>query len=128
MAVQTLTTPTGDKLIVLTEEEYEDLIDTRESIIAERALAEGRMETFSEAEVKAYLSSPSPLAFWRTWRHVSAAELARVAGISEQYLAELEAGRAVADVATYARLAGRLRTHIEDLIRETRLSGAEAAE
>jgi helix-turn-helix protein len=128
MTVQTLTTPAGDKLIVLTEEEHEDLIDTRDSIVAERALAEGRLETFSEEEVNAYISSASPLAFWRTWRRVTAAELARAARITEDYLAELEAGRAVADVATYARLARRLRTHIEDLIRETRQPGAEAAE
>ncbi len=126
--MQTIATPGGEKLIVLTEEEYEDLIDTRDAIVAERALAEGRMETFTEEEVNAYISSPSPLAFWRTWRRVPAAELARAARISEQYLAELEAGRAVADVATYARLARRLRAHIEDLIRETREPGAEAAE
>jgi hypothetical protein len=127
--MQTLTTPGGEKLIVLTEEEYEDLIDTRDAIAAEQELAAGRMETFSEEEVKAYLSSPSPLAFWRSWRRVSAAELARHARISEQYLAELEAGRAVADVNTYVRLARRLRTHVEFLIREQApVSGAEAAE
>jgi hypothetical protein len=127
--MQTLVTPGGEKLIVLTEEEYEDLIDTRDAIAAERDLAAGRMETFSEEEVNAYLSSPSPLAFWRSWRRVSAAELARYARISEQSLAELEAGRAVADVHTYVRLARRLRTHVEFLIREqTPASGVEAAE
>jgi hypothetical protein len=125
--VQTLATPAGERLIVLTEEEYEDLIDTRDAIVAERALAEGRMETFTDDEVAAYIASPSPLAFWRTWRHVPAAELARAARVSEAYLAELEAGRAVADIATYARLARRLRTHIEDLVREDREPGAEAA-
>jgi hypothetical protein len=125
--VQTLATPAGERLIVLTEEEYEDLIDTRDAIVAERALAEGRMETFTDDEVSAYIASPSPLAFWRTLRHVPAAELARAARVSEAYLAELEAGRAVADIATYARLARRLRTHIEDLVREDREPGAEAA-
>jgi hypothetical protein len=128
--MQTLTTPAGEKLIVLTEEEYEDLIDTRDAVAAEQDLVAGRMESFSEQEVDAYLSSPSPLAFWRSWRRVSAAELARYARISEQHLAELEAGRAVADIHTYLRLARRLRTHVESLIREqTPISeGAEAAE
>ncbi len=127
--MQTITTPGGEKLIVLTEDEYEDLIDTRDAVVAEQQLAAGRTETFSEAEVNAYLSSPTPLSFWRTWRHVSAAELARYARITEDYLAELEAGRAVADVGTYARLARRLRTHVEYLIREEpRVPGAQAAE
>jgi transcriptional regulator with XRE-family HTH domain len=128
--VQTITTPGGEKLIVLTEEEYEDLIDTRDAIAAEQDLAAGRMETFSSDEVMASLSAPTPLAFWRSWRHVPAAELARFANISEEYLAELEAGRAVADVGTYVRLARRLRTHVESLIREEARAahGAEAAE
>ncbi len=128
--MQTITTPGGEKLIVLTEEEYEDLLDTRDAIAAEQDLAAGRMETFSIEEVRAYSAAPTPLAFWRSWRHVPAAELARAAKISEEYLAELEAGQAVADVATYVRLARRLRTHVESLIREEAptAAGAEAAE
>jgi len=103
---------------------------TRDAIAAEQDLAAGRMETFSIEEVRAYSAAPTPLAFWRSWRHVPAAELARAAKISEEYLAELEAGQAVADVATYVRLARRLRTHVESLIREEAptAAGAEAAE
>lgn len=127
--MQTISTPSGDKLFVLNEEEYEELIDARDAVDAERRLAAGDTETFSADEVKDYLAAPSPLAFWRKWRHVSAATLADYAGISEERLAELETGQSVADVQTYARLARRLRTPIESLIRDhSRRSEAEAAE
>jgi transcriptional regulator with XRE-family HTH domain len=127
--VQTISTPSGDKLFVLSEEEYEDLIDTRDAIDAERRLAAGDTQSFTEDEVNAYIAAPSPLMFWRQWRRVAAPALAEYAGISELRLAELEAGHSVADVHTYARLARRLRTPIESLIRDkSRRIEAEAAE
>jgi len=127
--MQTIVTPGGEKLVVLTEDEYEELIDTRDAIAAEHNLAAGRTELFTDEDVNAYLASASPLAFWRKWRNVPASDLATYAGISEQYLAELESGASVADVSIYARLARRLRTHIESLILdETRMPGAIAAQ
>jgi DNA-binding Xre family transcriptional regulator len=93
-------------------------------------LATGQLETFSEAEVDAYLAAPTHLAFWRAHRGVAASARAATAGISEAELAALEAGTAVADTATLAKLAAQLRTEVEDLLPRAypRAEGAEAAE
>lgn len=114
--MEAITTPRGEHLVVLSEEEYEDLVDTRDGLAALAEIQAGRMETLSEAELEAYLAAPSPLAFWRKRRSLTQVELARAVGISQPFLAQIEAGRRQGDIGTYARLARRLGVRIEDLI------------
>ena len=112
-----LKTPKGEELIVLSREEYEDLIDAREHALAMAAHARGEDPGLTDAELDEYLAAPTPLAFWRKRRRLTQAALAAAAGISQPYLAQLESRRrASADIAVYVKLAKRLAVRIEDLV------------
>jgi DNA-binding XRE family transcriptional regulator len=114
---RTLTTPKGEELIVLSREEYQDLIDARDHALAMAAHARSDDPGLTDAEMDAYLAAPTPLAYWRKRRRLTQAKLAAAAGISQPYLAQLETGRRVsADIAVYAMLAKRLGVRIEDLV------------
>jgi DNA-binding XRE family transcriptional regulator len=114
---QRLTTPKGEELVVLSREEYDDLIDARDHALAMAAHARGSDPGLTEAEMDEYLAAPTPLAYWRKRRGLSQAALAAAAGISQPYLAQLETGRRKsADIAVYARLARRLAVQVEDVI------------
>lgn len=115
MNVQTIETTAGEKLVVLAEQDYRDLIDARDHAMALRAIASGA-DTLSEAETIAYLAAPTPLNFWRKHRNLTQAALAEVAGLSQPYLAQIETGKRVGDVVLYAKLAAALRLTIEDLV------------
>jgi DNA-binding XRE family transcriptional regulator len=102
--------------VTLDAEEYQDLIDARDHAIAMREVASGAMATLTEDQVKLYLETPSPLGFWRKHRGHSQVALAKLAEISQAYLAQIETGRRVGDVMLYAKLAKILQVRIEDLI------------
>ena len=102
--------------ITLTRADYEELIDARDHAQAMRGVTTGAMETLSEAELDAYLATPSPLTFWRKRRGLTQAALAAAAGITQPYLAQIELGRRGGDVALFAKFARALRVRIEDLV------------
>jgi DNA-binding XRE family transcriptional regulator len=105
-----------NKTITLTIEEYEDLVDSREAAIAGARLAAGEAELLTSEQVEDYLAAKTPLAFWRQHRGVTQTDLAAQAGISQPYLAQMEAGTRTGTVDVYARLAKALRTRIDDLV------------
>lgn len=116
MPVQTITTPGGEELVVLSRDEYDDLIDVRDHAAALRDVAAGRMETLGDDDVGRYLTAPTPLAFWRAHRGVTRAALAQAIGLSEPDMADVESGLRQPGVTEYAALAQRLRVRIDDLI------------
>jgi DNA-binding XRE family transcriptional regulator len=105
-----------NELVTLTRGELADLIDARDHAVAMREVAAGVMETLSEDELDAYLAAPTPLAFWRRKRGLTQAALGAVVGVSQPYLAQIEAGRREGGVHLYARLAEALKVRIEDLL------------
>jgi DNA-binding XRE family transcriptional regulator len=116
MNVQFIKTPGGEELAVLSREDFEDLIDARDAALAKREIAAGRMETFCEAETAEYLAAPSPLAFWRKRSGLTQAALADAAGISQAYLAQIEAGDRIGTVDTCHKLAKALDVPLQYLI------------
>ena len=118
MTIQTIVSPAGERLVTMTAEDYQDLIDARDAEAAMRAVADGSMPTLSGADVDSYLAAPSPLAFWRKRRGLTQVDLARAADISQSYLAQLESGRREAMVSVYGRLARCLGIRIDDLMAE----------
>ncbi len=105
-----------DDTVILTRREYEDLVDARDHAVAMRAVATGVMETLDDAEMDAFLAGPTPLAFWRARRGLTQAALAERLGITQPYLAQLEAGKRVGNIRLYARMAKALGLRIEDLV------------
>jgi hypothetical protein len=116
MPVRTLTSAGGEEMVVLSRAEYQDLLDSLEHAETMRDIAAGRVETLGEEELDEYLSSATPLAFWRKRRGIAAQELADGAGIAPERLAALEAGTEVGDVWVYSRLAQRLRLRMDSIV------------
>jgi DNA-binding XRE family transcriptional regulator len=116
MTIQTTISPDGERLVTMTAEEYQDLIDGRDAAVAMREIAAGTMPTVAEADLDAYLAAPTPLAFWRKHRGMTQIELSQAAGISQPYLAQLEYGQREGAVSVYARLAKLLNVRIDDLV------------
>jgi DNA-binding XRE family transcriptional regulator len=120
--IQTIVSPSGEELVVMSRQEYQDLLDARDHAAAMRDVAAGA-DTLNDAELGEYLAAPTPLAYWRKRRGLTQAMLATQLDISQPYLAQLEAGRRVGDVTLYARLAAALGLRIEDLVPETEVAG-----
>jgi len=116
MTIQSTISPDGERLVTMTAEEYQDLIDARDAAVAMREIAAGTMPTVAEADVDAYLAAPTPLAFWRKHRGLTQIKLSQAADITQPYLAQLENGRRQGAVSVYARLAKLLHVRIDDLV------------
>jgi len=118
MTIQTTISPDGERLVTMTAEDYQDLIDARDAAVAMRDIATGTMPTVADADLDAYLAAPTPLAFWRKHRGLTQAALSQAADISQPYLAQLENGQREGTVSVYARLARLLHVRIDDLVAE----------
>ena len=117
---QIITSPSGEELVVVSRRDYEDLVDTAIARKAEASLASGREELLSAHETAALLAAPVPLAFWRKKRGQTQTQLAAAIGVSQNFLSDLERGKARGDVTLYAKLARYLDVSIEDLVPEER--------
>jgi DNA-binding XRE family transcriptional regulator len=101
---------------VLPRRDYEDLVDALAARKIEAALASGREELLTAAEVAELAAAPTPLAFWREKRGKTRAQLAAELGVSEGFLCDIESGDAMGDVMLYGKLAQSLGVLIEDLV------------
>lgn len=122
--VQFILAPSGEKLAVLSEQDYESLVDARDAAEVRAtalAMARGERETLSSEEVDAFLDAPTPLAFWRAKRGMTQTALAKLAGISQSYVAGLESGSRKGDPALFLRLARALDVPMEVLVAEADL-------
>lgn len=61
------------------------------------------------------LDGESPVKVWREHRGLSAADLARAAGISRAFVSQIEAGTRQAGVETMRKLAATLRVSLDDV-------------
>jgi DNA-binding XRE family transcriptional regulator len=114
VTVQTLTTESGDELVVLSRRDYdvllarcgdEDAEDRMTLILA----AEGRAEApLPEAVSADILKGDSVLKALRNWRGLTQVQLAEAAGIGQGFLSELEARMKTGSAETFAKLAQRL--------------------
>jgi DNA-binding XRE family transcriptional regulator len=107
--------------------EYENLIDALAARKVDTALAAGREDLLSTEETAALIAAPAPLAFWRKKRGKTQSQLASEIGVSQNFLSDLERGKAKGDVLLYAKLR-RLDVQIEDLVAEIdEAAGGDAA-
>ena len=61
MNIQTIVSPSGDELVVMSRQEYQDLLDARDHAASMHAVVAGT-DTFTDAELGEYLAAPTPLA------------------------------------------------------------------
>jgi len=102
--------------VTITDTEYQELVDARDHAVAMRGIANGTLETLSDAEMDAYLAAPTPLAYWRKRRGITQATLAARIHRSQPYVAQLESGARSGDVLTLSAIARVLGIRIEDLV------------
>ena len=116
MAVQTTNGPNGEQMVLLSRDEYEDLLDARGHAAAMQAVASGAMETLSEDDAAAYLAAKTPLAFWRRHRGMTQQALAGAVGVSQAYIAQIENGVREGSPVMLRDIARVLRVRMEDLV------------
>jgi ribosome-binding protein aMBF1 (putative translation factor) len=116
---QTITTPSGEELVVLSRADYDRLLAMTAE--AEEDLADVRAYDAAVADLAAGSGSPLPaelsalllkyksrLRAVRRWRGMSQAELAVKVGIRQGYLSDLETKRRKGIASTIERLAAAL--------------------
>jgi DNA-binding XRE family transcriptional regulator len=116
MAIQTTRGPNGEDMVLLSMDEYDDLVDARGHEGAMRAVASGAMETLSEDAAAAYLAAKTPLAFWRRHRDMTQQALAEAVGVSQAYIAQIETGVREGSPVMVRDIARVLRIRMEDFV------------
>jgi hypothetical protein len=102
--IQTLTTPNGERLVVLAEADYEELVrlasesgeeeDAELVAIANAIMADPKASARLPAEVsRLMLAGASTLKALRQWRDVGQMKLAFDIGTSQGFVSDLENGR-----------------------------------
>jgi DNA-binding XRE family transcriptional regulator len=114
--MQTTRGPNGEDMVLLSRDEYDDLLDARGHEAAMRAVGSGAMETLSEQDAAAYLAAKTPLAFWRRHRGTTQQALAEAVGVSQAYIAQIESGVREGSLAMLRDIARALRIRMEDLV------------
>ncbi|WP_027170933.1 helix-turn-helix transcriptional regulator [Methylobacterium sp. 10] len=123
MTIVRTQTPSGESIVIMPEAEFErlaalaeDASDLQTLVTSQARLASGEDEMLSEADLDALRRAPSPLAFWRVRRGLSAAELAASSGISYADLTATEDGTKMSDMVVFRALADALGVDVEDLV------------
>jgi DNA-binding Xre family transcriptional regulator len=118
-----ITTPSGDKMVILPLAEYERLISAAEDLSDVRAydrarqrLAAGEDELIPAEFVDRMLDGESKLRVWREFRGMSGKELAEKTGLAAPYISQLETGQREGTVETLKKIAAALRVDIDDIV------------
>ena len=107
----------GKGYVLLSEEDYEDLVDGLEASAIMARVAAGE-ETWPHALVVELFETDSRIRTFREYRGMSVTELAEAAGISQPYLSEIEGGKKTGSVNVLKRIATVLRVDLDDIVIE----------
>lgn len=123
MGAQIITSPAGERLVVLPEHEYQALVDAAEdaadiAAIAriKQQLAAGEEEFVPSDVVDRILAGENLVRVWREHRGLSASTLAEKAGIAQPYLSQIETGKREGTLQTMKKIADALKLTVDDLI------------
>lgn len=118
---QFIQTASGERMVVLSEQDYALLLEQAEDYHDIQAANEVRAriaageETFPSSVVEALLDDVPPVRVFREYRGLRAGELADKAGISQGYLSEIEAGKKPGSLGVLKRIAAALDLELSDL-------------
>ena len=120
---QIITTPQGERLVVLPESEFDALIDAVEDKTDQIAIeqwrqarSEGRTDDLP-LEVMKKLVDPeqSRIRVWREHRGLTGAQLAKAAGLSAAYVSQIETGQRDPGLKALKSIAAALKLDLDDL-------------
>ncbi|MET0748311.1 MAG: helix-turn-helix domain-containing protein [Rhizobium sp.] len=107
----------GKNYVLLSEEDYEDLVDgLRASEIMAR-IAAGE-ETWPHSLVVELSETDSRIRTYRNYRQMTIVDLAQAAGLLPAELADIEAGKTAGSTDALTRIAAALRIDLDDLVVE----------
>jgi DNA-binding XRE family transcriptional regulator len=118
-------TPQGDDIVILSRAEYDVLTsgrrdeDAADAAYASRILAEiesGAETLLTSEQANHLLSAKTPLAFWRKHRGITQEALAKLIGVAQGFVSEIESGSKTGDVQTLAAMARVLSISLDDLV------------
>jgi len=118
------TTPGGERMVIIPEAEYLELISRHEDddAIYEAAvdrLNRGEDETLPFSEAMRIAQGESPIKVWRQRRKMSSADLAQAAGLSSAYVRQLQSGARQGTMSSLQQIAKALRVSLDDLVPAT---------
>lgn len=120
---QIITTPSGERLVVLPERDYNALIEAAEDAEDREAvrrfesrLAAGEEDLIPGEIVQRLQSGENRVAVWRSFRGLTAKALADAVGIAPAYLSQIEGGKREGSVPTLKKIAEALRVTLDDLV------------
>lgn len=123
MSTQLITSPKGERLVVLPEAEYQALLeaaadatDVAAARRFEERLAAGEEELLPAAMVDRIVDGENAIRVWREHRGLTVKALAGKAGIAAAYLSQIETGKRDGTVATLKKLAAALGVRVDDLV------------
>ena len=114
---ETLTTPGGEELVVLTKADYEALVERQaddEAILA--AMKTGTIPSVPDDVARRLLGDEHPVRVWRQVKDLSQKDLADRAGLAQSALSKIEAGDQRGTVDQYTALAKALGLRLDDLV------------
>jgi DNA-binding Xre family transcriptional regulator len=93
----------------------EEMREIVEASLARGRIERGEEETYPAALVAKLVAGENPVRAFRSWRGLSAGELARKSGISAPYLSGIETGGKAGSVSVLKRIAAALAVDLEDI-------------
>ncbi|MCD7109317.1 helix-turn-helix transcriptional regulator [Rhizobium sp. DKSPLA3] len=107
----------GKNYVLLSEDDYEDLVDGLQASAIMARIAAGE-ETWPLDLVKELFETDSRVRTFREYRKISTAALAEAADISEQDLSDIESNTTTGSVDVLTRIATALNVDLDDLVVE----------
>lgn len=122
---QIIETPQGEKLVVLSMQDYEEMLEDAADIAAydkaKRRLAAGEDEMIPAEIVGRLLDGGNPVRVWREYRGLTIQALAGQSGLSKSYVSQIETGQRDGTAQSMLSIARSLGVDLEDLINTTHI-------
>lgn len=122
MNKQIITTPAGERLVILPEAEYDALVDLLDEKADEAALRDvrarltsGAAERIPAAVVDRIIAGENPLRVWREHRRMTVSALASETGLSQPFLTQIETGKRDGSAATLEKIAAALDIGVDQI-------------
>lgn len=123
MNAQIITSPAGERLVVLPETEYQALVGAaeygadRDAVKRFREALEAGDEELVPSNVAARLiDGENPVRVWREHRGFSTTALAKAAALSQPYIVQIESGARTGSARSLDKIAKALGVSVDDLI------------
>lgn len=123
MKKQIITASNGERLVVVAESDFNELLRMLDEGAERSALAAvrhrleaGDEELVPDVVANRIIDGENRVRVWREFRGLTVSALAERAGVSQPYLSQIETGAREGTVETLSRIASALAVDLDDLI------------